>query len=579
MLILVLILAFGWKKGAISGGAAGLIIGLLLTMIMNVSMTYIVTLAFSGVISGILSRFGKVAVVLGFLAGNIYIMYYASEFSELTIRLSELLIASVPLLIIPKSLEVKLSNFFNKNNTLDKTYENVLDTASNIRKKVGAVSEVFENLANTYIEETPEDLKETRAVIKKYIENYTYNTCIDCKRKKECISEEKLNEVVDYIASKLEKNEALDKSMLTFECSESEKIIESIYEIYNSMKLVRLLKKQEKENSIKISNQYKEVSKILSNVANNIKSEEIIKKKEHQKLRDELKFYGYIVYEDFFEEKEGSIEYTFVTDILNNIDKQKKQIISIASDILEQDMTIKLILNSSKKEKSRIKLVSTPAFEVQTGICSITKTDEQISGDSYSSYELDDLKHINILSDGAGAGSEAAKSSSSVITMLEKLLNGGFDENKAIEIINSVVKLKSDDEVYATLDTMVVDLKTADAVFIKLGAAPTYILEQDKVTTINNVNIPVGLVNEASFAPISKKLSDMSIILQVSDGAVNENMDITNNYLTKYLQSVDKTKSARVISDEIKKLIIKERNSVFDDDITVIVTKVKKTNI
>ena len=78
VLILVMVLLFGYKKGPIYGGATGLIIGLLLTMITPISMTYIVSLAFSGIISGILSKFGKLAVVLGFIAGNIYIIYTKS---------------------------------------------------------------------------------------------------------------------------------------------------------------------------------------------------------------------------------------------------------------------------------------------------------------------------------------------------------------------------------------------------------------------------------------------------------------------------------------------------------------------
>ena len=79
----------------------------------------------------------------------------------------------------------------------------------------------------------------------------------------------------------------------------------------------------------------------------------VVKDKEQQKLRDELKFNGFLVYEDELKRDKEAIEYTFVTDILTNIDKQKKQIISVVGNILEQNVTIKLILNSSKKEKSK----------------------------------------------------------------------------------------------------------------------------------------------------------------------------------------------------------------------------------
>lgn len=579
VLILTMILIFSWKKGPIYGGAAGLIIGLMLTLVMQVNMTYIVSLSLSGIISGVLSKFGKVAVAIGFLAGNIYLIYYANEFSYLSIRLSEFLVAAVPLLIIPKRLEIKLSSLFNKNKTLDKTYENVLDTASSIRKKVGAVSEVFDNLADSVVECTEEENSETRAVIKRYITEYTYNTCIDCKNKRECIADEKLNIIVDYIATKLENNEKIDSSMLTFECNESEKIIDGIYEIYNSMKLMRILKRKEKENSDKISKQYKEVSKILSNVAKNIKNVEIVKTKEQKKLAEELKFYGFVVYEENFVKTDNIVEYTFVTDILTDIDKQKKQIVNIATDILEQDMTIKLILNSSKTEKSKIKLVSTPAYETQTGICSLIKTGEDVSGDSYSTYELSDLKYISILSDGAGSGKEASSASTSVIAMLEKLLEGGFEEDKAIEIINSVIKLKGEDSSYSTLDTFIMDLKTANASFIKLGSAPTYVVEDSKVITINNMNIPIGLIEKTEYVPVAKKLKNNDLVIQISDGVVDDTQNINDNYFINYLKTVDVTKSARVISEDISRFLNRTFEGNFKDDITVLVTKVKKTNI
>ena len=77
---------------------------------------------------------------------------------------------------------------------------------------------------------------------------------------------------VDYLASKLEHNEVIDKSMFDENCEYSEKIVTDLKEIYDSMKLSRILKQKEKENSIKLSKQYKQVSQILSNVAKNLKN-------------------------------------------------------------------------------------------------------------------------------------------------------------------------------------------------------------------------------------------------------------------------------------------------------------------
>ena len=577
ILILILVLIFGWKNGWLSGTAAGLVIGLMLTIITDVNMTYVVTLAFSGFISGILARVGKIAVVIGFIAGNIYISYYANGFSELTMRVSELVIASVTLLFMPKVIELKLEKLFNKNKTIDTPYQNMLDTSTKVKNKIGAVSDVFDSISSVVVETSDEEKDETRKVVKKYIENTINEKCLGCPRRKDCLNEEKLNVIVDYISTKLENNETIDEKMLDFNCEFSKEMVDSITEIYNSIKLTRILKEKERENSENISKQYKEVSKILDNISRNIKNEVVEVDKKQEKLREELKFFGYVVYEDEYKEDESNIEYTFVTNILNNIDKQKKEIISIVSNILEKQVSIKLILNSSKTEKSRIKLVTIPKFETKNSVVQYSKSENTVSGDSYLIEELSDLKYLSVISDGEGNGKEAAKSSKTVINMLERLLDGGFNEDSAIEIINGVLKLKSTSNNFSTLDSMIVDLKTGNSEYIKLGAAPTYIVRDLKVITIKSTTIPVGLSEKTDFIPISKKLEDKDIIVQISDGVVPENIDQNENYFTNYLKNIDINKSVKIITDELYKLVLKENKNVLKDDVTIIVTKVKRT--
>ncbi len=574
IIIMILILIYGWKNGAILGSTAGLLIGLMLTGIVDTNMSFIVSLAVSGAIAGILSRFGKIAIIIGFIIGNVYISYYSSGFSELTIRLSEMLIASISLLFMPKTVELKLDKLFNKNKTLNKTYDNVLGSANVAKQKIGAVSDVFNTLADIEIENTPENTEETKSVIKKFILDYIENNCLECEEKGHCVDDKELDILVNYLVEKLDNNEKITSSMFNIKCNVSNEIIEDIVEVYDSMKLTRILQKKEKQVSQKISSQYKEVSKILSTVAKNLKENAIVKDKSLEKLRDELKFYGYIVYEDSYKKENDSIEYIFVTDILTNIDAQKKEIIDITSNILEQTMSIKLILNSSKKEKSKIKLVSKPDYDIQTSIVSEIKSGEEISGDSYLSMELSDLKNLSVISDGAGSGAEAAKLSNSIVAMFEKLLAGGFDEEKSIEIINSVIKLKSDDTNFSTIDALIFDLKTSEAQFIKFGAAPTYIIEDGKVITITSSSMPVGVINETDYIPICKKLKNNSIVIQISDGVVKDDMDINNNYFNNHLLNIDVNKSSKVIADELRKFILKENKGLLDDDVTIIVSKI-----
>ena len=576
ILALILILIYGWGNGAILGATAGLIIGLSYTCLCDVSMSFVVAIAFSGFISGLLRRFGKIPVIIAFVAGNVYISYYATGMSQINIVICEALIASIVLFLMPKYIERKLDNLFDLTRGLETFKNNLLNPTKEAKEKIGAVSEVFSSLADITVERTKETEEETIEVIKKYILSYVNNTCFACENINECIEKENLDMTAEYLADRLESGEPIEPEMLKFNCKDSKIIINNLYDIYNSMKLMRVLKQKEIENNKKISNQYKEVSKLLNNISENIKEGSLVKDEAQKKLRNELKFYGYNVYEDDFKRDKETIEYTFITDILTNIDKQKKQIVELCSNILEQNMCIKLILNISKTEKSKIKIVSTPKYNIKSEIISYTKTSENISGDSYLQLELQDLRQLSVISDGVGFGENASRSSSTVINMLERLLSGGFDEDKAIEIINSVIKLKGEDELFATLDAAIINEKDAQCYFIKLGAAPTYLIEKGKVVTITSTNIPVGLVDSSDYIPICKKLDYGDFVIQLSDGVIPDTIDPNNNYIKNFLSTCDITKSAKVIAQELKEVININNDGVYDDDITLIVNKIEK---
>jgi stage II sporulation protein E len=567
------VLIYGWKNGPILGCASGLIMGLTISSLGQTNLTYIVTLAFSSMLAGLLGKIGKVAVIIGFVAGTVMVNYLSGSYSFFSTTLIEVLIASIPLLFISKKLERKLDSFFNINTTLKSSYDNLLDFGSDVRNRLDAVSGVFSSLSEITIETNTEDKVETREVIQRYIEDYTHNNCIGCTKKYDCLSDENLKMSVDYIASKLESSEEISNSMLNVKCDESSKIIKDINEVYNSMKVMRILKRKEAESNKKLSKQYKEVSKIISTISKNIKNVPTKSEKNIKSLRDELKLHGYMVYEDDFSKDNNSIEYTFITDILNDIDKQKKEIIKLVSNMLEKPMTIKLLLNISKTEKSKIKLVSMTKYNLEVGIAKSSKTNELVSGDSYLSMDLGVGKYMSAISDGAGSGPEAEKSSKTVINMLEKLLKGGFEQDKAIEITNTIIKMKQDENNFASLDIVIADLEKGEAEYIKLGAAPTYIIQNGKIITISSCNIPVGLVNDNEYVPISRKLNENDIIIQVSDGIVNDDMDVSDNYFTKILSNIDVTKTSREISNDLQKHVLKEFKNILHDDITIVVNK------
>ena len=90
------------------------------------------------------------------------------------------------------------------------------------------------------------------------------------------------------------------------------------------------------------------------------------------------------------------------------------------------------------------------------------------------------------------------------------------------------------------------------------------------------MTIPLGLINQSDYIPIVCDLQSNDIIVQITDGVISDKDNYNNNFLTEYLNSLDSNKSVKVISDEINKLILKEKKNNINDDYTVLVTKVEK---
>ena len=94
-----------------------------------------------------------------------------------------------------------------------------------------------------------------------------------------------------------------------------------------------------------------------------------------------------------------------------------------------------------------------------------------MNGDKGTYFKTDSGVLCVILSDGMGAGSEAAAESDEAVAILERFLRSGVDGAAAMKILNSVMLLRSGEEWgFATADMMCVDLFTGEAALYKLGA-------------------------------------------------------------------------------------------------------------
>lgn len=589
--LVVITLVTGYIGGWVSGLAVGTLLGMTILFgkndinILNLtdaigSLYTIIFLAIMGSISGLVQTKNKILLALINVLAIAGLEYIFNKEIGLSVLSIEMLIGTVVLVAIPKKLIYKLENIFDKNSTLNRPYEKELGPGIDVVDRIGAMAEVFESLSEVSLEPAEEYLKETEDVVKKYLMDYTKNECTKCYRRTECkLEDEKYSVqiIAKNISERLEKNQDIKEDMLGNNCINAMEILKEIKDIYNNMKLMRIIKAKEKQFSLNRAEEYKQISHVIKEMTrNNIKKTSSLEQRaEAKNVKQDLEFSGYVVYEDeyIFNEKQDYKTYEFITDIIENTDKAKEDIRQIVSAAIGENMGIKLIMNSSKNERSRIKLVSKASYNVFASVDQIVKEGNLISGDSYLITETKDEKNIIVLSDGMGSGDNAKQFSQSTINIFEKMVKTGVNKTQIVKTISTMLKHTTNDgNITTTLDLLVIDKKQKKIDMTKIGASPTYILSNNNLEKIDIANMPMGLIDNTDIFEKELEITDNMLVISTTDGVEQETLEtVLNNYIDKDISIYEIDE--KIVLDEIIKAA---KQKIAKDDVTVIITKVAK---
>jgi stage II sporulation protein E len=214
-------------------------------------------------------------------------------------------------------------------------------------------------------------------------------------------------------------------------------------------------------------------------------------------------------------------------------------------------------------------------FHVEIGVAQEAKGDADVCGDYYSYLELRDGKQAFILSDGMGNGSRAHQESRSAVQLVEQLLLAGFRKDAVIRTVNTILQLRSREENFATLDILLVDTEHGEAEFLKIGAAPSFIRQRQRVREVKSPSIPLGILDDVELKPVVIELEDDVLIVMVTDG-IFEVVPTHPDWFKKYLAE-QSLSHPQVLADEIiRQARLLCGHAEFRDDITVLVCRAKR---
>lgn len=216
--------------------------------------------------------------------------------------------------------------------------------------------------------------------------------------------------------------------------------------------------------------------------------------------------------------------------------------------------------------------VQKPRFQAHTGVsCRAGKAGE-VCGDSHLLRMLHPSQMAVMLSDGMGSGENAARESAETLRLLWQFLSAGISKSLAIETVNQHMLMRSGDEIYATVDLLILDLNGGIAELTKLAACRTLIVRGNEILRIDAGNLPLGILEgvQPSIRRMRLKAGDMIIL--ASDGVLDSCDEATmNRFLRAHAAYAPET-----LAEEIVHEAALRRDSGRSDDMTCICVRIEE---
>lgn len=213
-----------------------------------------------------------------------------------------------------------------------------------------------------------------------------------------------------------------------------------------------------------------------------------------------------------------------------------------------------------------------PVIEVEYAYYSEAANEKEPNGDAVGFVAGKRHRFFANLCDGMGSGVGAATASRLSLLFLEKMLTAGVKRSAILELLNTVL-LSQSGEYFSTVDLLEVDQLNGRCLFIKAGAAPTYIFRGGKLYKIFSATPPVGILNAFTAESTRFDARPGDVIFMLSDGVVQGSED--GVWLAELIR-MDKTGDVSRLAEEVvrKARELNERA----DDATAAVIRIRRAS-
>lgn len=508
------------------GAAAGAVVGVLpvvgYTFVPGVVGAY----AFTGLVAGACRALGRLGVVLGFLVTSIILALYVVEPGQLHGVLAETGGACLVYILVPArwldSFRVWLPLApVEPACTLHVTPAGECGVARRLQNW----AYVFRELARTfqYASQVKRRYEEER--LQAFIATIGARVCETCSFYRSCWEREfyktynQLLDVLDLIEAKghLEV-EDLPEDLRT-RCARARELILTASCLFEAFKVDRYWQRRFDEGRELVAEQLKGVSQIIEKIGADTARGEGLEGLE-ERLREEFRRRRLPVSATGVGlSRNGQVEVT-VTVVCSGNSLCRQEVAAVVSRLLGRPFTPPTCDCVAPRGETECTFRLYPAlnFTVATGVAKMGKDGSNVSGDSHAFVPLRDGRLAIVMSDGMGAGPQAALESSTTVSLLEHLLESGFAEDLAVKTVNALLALRGLENGFTTVDLAVFDLYSGRTELIKVGAMPSFLIRGNRVVTLQGNAPPAGILSHLEVASVTKTLEAGDILVMVTDG-------------------------------------------------------------
>lgn len=582
-----MLLLFAFVGGAPLGASVGVVAGLILSMADFNAIVQMSLLAFAGLLAGLLREGGKIAVSFGMLLGSAILSIYVGSQGDVMASTWESVAAATLFLLTPRIIVRTIAKY------VPGTMEHVKSQHEYARRvrdvtaqRVAQFSEVFRQLSRSFGQvNTVNESAKREETVGHFMNAAAEKICGGCHRKELCWEGkfyDTYKMMTDMMTAVEEGRRVGPKEgpkEWRMHCVKPQQVFDVMGQQYELYKHDQRWRKQLNDSRQLVAEQLSGVSQVMEDLAREIQREGQQLHLQEEQIREALEGLGLSIQGiDVVNLEEGNVEIEVFHTFGRGYDECRKIIAPLLSDILGEPIAVMSERYPDKSgEPALVIFGSAKAYEVETGVAGVAKGGDLLSGDSFSTVELGNGKFAVAISDGMGNGERAKLESSTALSILQQLLQSGMDEKLAIKSVNSVLLLRSSDEVFATVDVALIDMYTAKTTFMKIGSTPSFIKRGNEVISISANNLPVGILQEIDVDLIRVQLQPGDTLIMMTDGIYDAPGHAANKemWMKRVIQEIS-ADNPQEIADALLETVVRYHKGDIIDDMTVVVAKVDK---